>query len=68
MKRHRTLDEVKAYIDDNERRLKSCLHHEFQKPDNDSLYQFVYICQHCGGRVDQTAKTYYEIGYRHGKG
>ena len=53
---------------DNERRLKSCLHHEFQKPDNDSLYQFVYICQHCGGRVDQTAKTYYEIGYRHGKG
>lgn len=67
MGKHRNLEEVKVYIDDNENRLKNCTHHDFQRPNNDSLYHFTYICSKCGGRVDLIAKTYYEIGYQHGK-
>ena len=67
MGKHRNLEEVKAYIDDNENRLKNCRHHDFQRPNNDSLYNFTYICRKCGGRVDLMAKTYYEIGYLHGR-
>ncbi len=66
MSKRRNLEEVRVYVDENERRLQSCIHHNFQKPNNDSLYHFTYICQNCGGRVDQIAKTYYEMGYEHG--
>lgn len=63
MSKQRTLEEVEAEVEENERRLKSCPHHEFQRPNNGSLYNFVYICHNCGGRVDQTAKTYYQMRY-----
>lgn len=67
MSRYKDLDAVKAAIEENETRLKNCLHHEFFKPESEGPYSFTYTCKNCGGRVDQIAARYYVIGYAHGQ-
>lgn len=67
MSRYKDLDAVKAAIEDNEKRLRNCIHHDFYKPESSGAYSFTYVCRNCGGKVDQMAAKYYVIGYSHGQ-
>ena len=67
MSRYKDLNAVKAAIEENEARLKNCVHHDFFKPESEGPYSFTYTCKNCGGRVNQIAARSYVIGYAHGQ-
>lgn len=65
MGKYETLQQIEESVKQNVEKLKNCPAHSFVKSESPHSYIPRYVCQNCGGVVDETAKIYYELGRLH---